>query len=277
MTVNRSLVTAAMAGATVAALLLAVAAPAAAQESTDAIATSRVPAPAPAVQPSQLQPLSLTYRSTLMMGDGNQLSITSERVIGPATLEGRKAWRIATTTMKGPNGTKDVFYLDPDSLRPFHHTVSHGDRTIDIAYQDRWIRGYESRVEDRRPIEVSVPGPVFGTGGALDALLVSLPLAKGYETSFDAFDLASRSVHRWRLTVKDATDVTTPAGDFATFEVDVRPDGGGSGGGTYWVSRKSPRMVVESRASLPGTNGVKGVRTVLKSWSLTKEAAPPAE
>lgn len=260
-----------------AAILLGGASSAAAQESGSTVTPEKVPPPPPAVSPAALQPLVLEYESTISMGEGNHLTLTSTRQMGPATFKGRDAWRVATTTLGGAHGGTDVFYLDPSTLLPFHRATDRGGSSLDIAYEDGWVRGYETTVDGRRPVNVSVPGSVFGDGGALDALLVSLPLEKGYGTSFEAFDLATRTARRWDVKVVGDAQLELPAGDFATYRVTVTPGDGGQGGGVFWVRRDQPRMVVESRTRLPGSKGGDEVLTVLQSWKLSQEAAPKPE
>ncbi len=258
-------------------LVVTGASPAHAQDTRSTVTPEQVPPAPPALSPAALQPLRLEYHSTIAMGGNNRITVNSTRVVGPASLSGHRVWRVATTTLGESRGGTDVVYLDPATLRPLHRSVDKGGRSLELSYSDGWVRGHEGNVKTDKPIAVSVPGPVFGEGGALDAVLVSLPLTEGYETSFDAFDLAARASRQWDVKVVGTAELELPAGAFATFKVAVTPDDGGRGGGTYWVSTDRPRMVVQSRTTLPGSQGADEVVTVLQSWRLTEEAAPKAD
>src|SRR5262249_7055328 len=108
--------------------------------------------------------------------------------------------------------------------------------------------------------------PVFGGGGAFDAVLAGLPLADGYQATYRIFEASTQKVRLMRLKVTGTENVAVKAGSFDTWVVGVQPlDGDDAGKSTFHVMRSVPHQVVSASGKLPAMMGGGTLTTELTS------------
>lgn len=219
---------------------------------------------APRLMADALQPMKLDYSSTIKVGT-REMTVESTREMKKETLEGRKIWRLETSS-NGPMGAaKDVFIIDATTLAPVRRTAQQGPATVELSYSEGAVTGMMKAAGREIPINAKLDGPIFGEEAALDVVLGSLPLEAGYKTTVRTFDLLSQKVRTWSVEVAEPEAVDVPAGSYQAYRVKMVPIDGDPGGATVWITSERPRIVVKSETMLPPMMGGGTVNMVLKS------------
>jgi hypothetical protein len=150
---------------------------------------------------------------------------------------------IVTETAKQPAGvTTDETVLAKGSLVLRQRSIVQGQFKMDYVVKDGRAIGKMQMGEQLRPILVDLGGDLFADGAGRSAVVAALPLAAGYETSFNNLEMPSRAIAAKRLKVVGSERVTVPAGKFNTFKVQITSDEGDET--TFWIA-KSPRKTVK--------------------------------
>jgi len=84
--------------------------------------------------------------------------------------------------------------------------------------------------------------------------LRTLPLAEGYQASFNQLDIQTASAKEMSLKVIGSENVILDAGTFDTYKIEMKSLEGDSGSSTLWVAKDS-KVVVKSEMKLPATMG----------------------
>jgi len=84
--------------------------------------------------------------------------------------------------------------------------------------------------------------------------LRTLPLAEGYQASFNQLDIQAGGAKTMSLKVIGSENITVDAGAFDTYKVEIKPVEGDAGSSTLWVAKDS-KVVVKTEAKLPATMG----------------------
>jgi hypothetical protein len=93
-------------------------------------------------------------------------------------------------------------------------------------------------------VDVSLDGPVWSDGAALELLVAALPLAPGYSARVPLFDLTLGDTTTIRLTVADAPAVRVDAGRFDVWRVTIASVGGARPEEVWLVRRSAPHVLV---------------------------------
>jgi hypothetical protein len=107
---------------------------------------------------------------------------------------------------------------------------------------------------EERPVDGDLGGALFADGAGAHAVLATLPLKDGYETTFRNFDIRQQKVEVKRARVVGSEAVTVAAGSFDAWKLEVASAEGNPGATTLWIDKNS-RKVVKISASLPQMGG----------------------
>lgn len=225
-----------------------------------------MPATLPVLETDRLAPLSANYRSSLTLM-GEERTVDLFRTFTDTTFAGRRVWR-AVERVQVPSGvTADTFYLDPQTLAPIARRSTSGPAYVSVDYSDSLITGEMRAGQRQMPIRAKVAGPVFPDGGALDWIIASMPMTEELDARYRLFDMQQQWTRPFRVrVVDDQQEITVPAGTFDTIVLDIEPlDDMDYNGGTVYVRRDAPRVVVKTKKLLPQAVGGGEVITELES------------
>ena len=215
-------------------------------ELTKKVDTASVGTPKPAVD---LAPTTAAYKATINAnGQTIPLDITS------VVREDNGAW-VASETAKTPMGDMtDTTTLEKGSLVVKKRSVSQGPVAIELAFADGKATGTMSMNGQSKPIEVDLGGELFADGAGTHAVIATLPLAEGYQTTFRNFNVQAQKPAIKQVKVVGVEEVTVPAGTFKAWKVEQSSAEGEPGTTTMWIDTDS-RKVVKISATLPQMGG----------------------
>jgi dipeptidyl aminopeptidase/acylaminoacyl peptidase len=195
-----------------------------------------------------LVPVTLEYSSTVQ-NLGQEQQITSTRTVAAADFEGRPVWRVVDAVTGGM--VTDTLDVDRTTLLPVRRDLS-GSAIVMLRYTADAVTG-EIRAQGRQiPINAKFTSPVFSEGAGTEMALAALPLAPGYQATIQIFALVAQKVRPMKIEVTGTESLTSGAGTFETFVVQVTPQDGDPGGtATFHVTKDAPHLVVKSEAKLP--------------------------
>ncbi len=216
----------------------------------EAIDASKLSAALP--QPTQdLSAGTSTYKMVIKMGTQEiPMDVTQ-------TIEAKDGnWVITQSASSMMGAIRDVCTVKKGSLDPVARSVAQGPVNIEIEHATDKITGTMSMNGNDQPIDVTLEQPVFIDGAALNEVLASLPLAKGYTTVYRTYDLQSQKVRSFELNVVDMETIEVPAGSFEAYKAEVKPLDDSGGATTLWLCTKDgQRGLVKSSAIVPEMGG----------------------
>lgn len=192
---------------------------------------------------------STAYAATIEMGAQKmELGITTD--IKKAAGGG---WTV-TETMSTPMGNAvDVSTLEEGTLYVKTRSVKQGPVVVDYTMDGNKLSGKMAMNGNERPLAAELTGPLFAES-ASHVMIASLPLAEGYETVYNNFDLQKGKQKVIALKVEGSESVTVPAGTFDAWKIVAKPEEGGQT--TFWVDKKSNKAV-KIASTLPQMGGAK--------------------
>lgn len=199
---------------------------------------------------SRLAPVSLGY-TTSLAAMGQQLEMEQEVRTEPAEHEGQPAWRIVSEGSLMGTAMADEVLVARDDLRPLRRTIRQGPQEIEVTYGDGEV---SATVGAMGEVSADFEGALTVDGALFDVGLGALPLAEGYAARIQLFDLAQARVQPYSVVVTGTEEVTVPAGTFATYVVEIRPDDGGEPRRAN-VAVDRPGMIVRLVSPLPAQMG----------------------
>jgi len=141
---------------------------------------------------------------------GQQINMKASTAIQ----DGASSWT-ATNQLDTPQGTAtDSATLEKGSLVLLKRSVKQGPVVIDLDFAGNKASGTMSMNGQDRPIAVDLGGPLFADAAGAGQVIVCLPLAEGYSTTFRNFDVQAQKVKLFQLAVAGKEQVTVPAGTF---------------------------------------------------------------
>ena len=211
---------------------------------TDAAAVTTLPK-----LTADLKPGVHKYESKLKLGM-QELAIKSSTEVR----EEDGAW-VATETSQNPMGTgTDAATLQKGTLAMTKRSVKQGPVAIDFELNGGKVTGKLNVPGQERPINADLDGPVFPDGSAGWLAIGCLPLADGYSTQIRNFDLMKAKVKIMDVKVAGSESVTTPAGTFETYKVELTAADGGSDQSTVWIAKQT-RVPVKINAVITSMQG----------------------
>ncbi len=210
-------------------------------------------AAAPAVfAGSLLKPGASSYAST-MSARGQSIKVTTTRTIQPAEVNGTKVWRVVEVSTSPMGEATDTLDMDAASLLPVHRSMKQGPMTIVISFGPDVIDGKIAGPMNL-PINVKKSGAVLSDGTGVELPLSTAPLADGYAAGLKVFDLMGGRVKDMTARVTGTEKVTTPAGTYDAYVVEVQPVEGDNEGVKLWIAKEG-RTIVKSETKIPPAMG----------------------
>jgi dipeptidyl aminopeptidase/acylaminoacyl peptidase len=202
--------------------------------------------------PEPVKPLeayTVKYASTINAG-GQEMAVDSELTIA----EEGETWVLTESASMPMGDVKDRTVVDGESLVVLSRKIEQGPVTIEVDVAEGTLEGTMLMGGEERPISVDLEGPLFGDGAGAGHVIGRLPLEVGYEAIYRIFDVQTAQAKLRRLKVAAVESVTTPAGTFETFKLEIDSPEGEPGGQTMWIDKES-RKLVKSTAVLPSMGG----------------------
>ncbi|HUI53843.1 MAG TPA: alpha/beta fold hydrolase [Bryobacteraceae bacterium] len=213
---------------------------------TKKVDAASVGAPKPAFD---LKPGTYKYDVKVSLG-AQQMSMKTSTTIK----EDNGAW-IVTETAETPGGTAtDVATIEKGTLIVRKRTAHQGPAAIDLDFAGDKVSGKMSMGGPERPVNVDLGGPLFADGPAENLAVGCLPLADGYTTTYRNFDVQKAKPKLLQLTVAGSETVTTAAGKFEAFKVEITSADGGNDKTTLWIAKES-RVPVKISTVLAAMGG----------------------
>ncbi|HKL52442.1 MAG TPA: prolyl oligopeptidase family serine peptidase, partial [Wenzhouxiangellaceae bacterium] len=204
------------------------------------------------------------YKATLRMS-GQEMALSSTREISLRDTEDGKVLDIVSSS-EGPMGSAtDHYEVDAGSMLPLSREVKQGPAVVEVEYSSDSVSG-SIMAGQEIPISVELDAPAFGADGALEAAILGLDLDTDYRTTLRAIEIGMQNrVRIHAVRVEGAETVTVPAGEFETWKVVVEPIDDEGGGQTLWVTRETPRVMVQAETTLPPQMGGATVNAQLET------------
>jgi hypothetical protein len=164
------------------------------------------------------------------------------------------AWS-AVDTMETPMGiVNDASTIEKGTLIARSRKMQQGPMKLELAYTDGKVTGVANMGSGEKPIDAESGGPLFGEGPGGPAAIGCLPLKDGYSATFRNFDTQKMKAKLMQLKVAGSESVTTPAGKFDAYKVEVTSADGGNDNLTLWIAKDS-RVPVKIATVLAAMGG----------------------
>jgi len=186
---------------------------------------------------------------------GRTIELASTRTVTTSDWEGRTALLVVESAQGAMGSAVDSTWVDPQTLAPIRRTIHQGPARITLAFADGAVTGEIQAGPQALPVDVQTDGAVFSSGPALELGLSTLPLEPGTSASIQLFEVLEGKVKPFRVEMKEAETVETPAGSFEAVPVALTPIDGSPGGQTVYVETAEPHRVVKVDATLPAMMG----------------------
>ena len=184
---------------------------------------------------------------------GQNLTMNLERAITKTQLEGKDVF-LVVDEMTGMMAMKDSLYLDRATALPVKRIIQQGPANVVLDFNGNEVTGKIVAGPQTMPISAKADSPLLLDGAGIELPLRSLPLAEGYEASFNQLDIQTAGAKAMSLKVVGSENVTVDAGSFDSYKVEIKPIEGDAGSSTLWVAKDS-KVVVKTEAKLPATMG----------------------
>ncbi len=243
--------------------LLLACTPSASSRADGPAAQSPASEPLPEVAAARIAYGSASYRTTFTIEE-REMVVDTRRWLERSDEGGEAVVRLREVTESTQGDAEDVTDLDANTLRPLRKRAGQAPAFVEVDYGDRLVTGRIELGQQEIPVRLELDGPAFGDGASLETAILALPLADGYRTSLRSVQVGlQQSVRAWSLEVQGGETVEVPAGSFETLRVELEPRDGTDGGKTLWVSRETPRLLVQAENRLPADLGGTVTTTVL--------------
>jgi dienelactone hydrolase len=211
---------------------------------------------------SKLAPATLSYDATMKVR-GQSIDLSSTQTITVTTTNGTDTWTLVGKT-KTPQGTvTDSLIADRTTLLPLSRH-QRGPFTMDVTFTDTSASGEMKMRGQSVSIDKSLDGPTLA-GGIHDLVaLGTMPLEPGFSTTLQVFSARSQEVRPARFEVTGTETVTTPAGSFDAYAVDVNV-GDGDVTGTVHLRAEAPHYIVKSKTEVSTQRGSRTITQTLSS------------
>ena len=153
--------------------------------------------------------------------------------ITPASLEGRKTWRITHYQQDPVDSTAndyDLYDLDQSTFVPLRSVMNNETSHLELLFTEKEVTLRRTQGRETVTEQIPLSGPVEPEGPGLDVFVARLPLTVGYKKHYAIVDRwgghASTRVKAMTLSVSSQSQKTTPTGMLDVYEVLIRPDDG---------------------------------------------------
>lgn len=213
---------------------------------TKKVEAASVGSPKPAVD---LKPGTYKYQAKISMG-GQEFALKTSLVIK----EENGAW-LATETVDTPMGQAiDETTIEKGTLIVRKRSTHQGPAALDFDFAGDKATGKVNMGGQEKPVNSDLGGPLFADGAGENNAIGCLPLAEGYTTTYRNFDMQKSKPKLMQLKVAGSEEVTTVAGKFDAFRVEITSADGGNDKTTVWIA-KGTRVPVKISAVLAAMGG----------------------
>jgi len=211
------------------------------------------PAPRAVLRPSRISASTQTYTTSFSMG-GQKMVMTTTRSITAASANGKKFWRVVDVTTGGMGAGTDTVDIDAQTGCTLHRAALQGPGMLLLRFSPEGVSGTMTMQGKVIPVDVKFSGGIVSDNAGIDVAPCTLPLAEGYRSTLNMFDSSNWKVRPMTVAVSAREKISTGAGSFDAFVVDVKPADGGSGALKYWITASAPR-IVRNDAEIPESMG----------------------
>ena len=187
--------------------------------------------------------------------------MSTERTISATQYRGKRIWRVADVTTGMGAGT-DTVDIDAATAWTLHRSAKQGPGLLSLEFTPQGVTGSMQMPGKPIPVDVKFYGGLVSDNAGIDVAVCTLPLREGYAATLNMFDSSVWQVRAMTVAVTGKEKVSTPAGAFETYVVEVKPVDGGSGNLKYWIAVGKPRMV-RNESEIPASMGGGIVKTEL--------------
>ncbi len=181
---------------------------------------------------SDLKPWSGKYQVTVAMGP-QQMKMSLATTIQ----EQNGAWSVVDVVETPMGVMNDAVVIEKGTLIARSRKMQQGPVKVEVAYKDGKATGMMNMGGGEKPIDAETGGPLFAEGPGGPQAIGRLPLADGYTATFRNFDTQKMKAKLMQLKVAGSESVTTPAGKFEAFKVEVTSADGGNDNMTLWIAK----------------------------------------
>ena len=185
---------------------------------------------------------------------GQKMVMTTVRSVTAARSRGRKIWRVVDVTTGGMGAGTDTVDIDAQTACTLHRGAMQGPGMLLLDFTPEGVRGSMNMPGKPTPVDVKFSGQIVSDNAGIDVAVCTLPLKEGYRATLNMFDSSIWKVRPMTLSVTGREKITTEAGLFDAFVVDVKPADGGSGNLKYWITSTAPR-IVRNDSEIPESMG----------------------
>ena len=171
--------------------------------------------------PDQIHPTMILWNTGLV------------ETITPASLEGRKTWRIThypQDPVESTTNDYDLYDLDRFTFVPLRSVMNNENSHLELLFAEKEVIFRKTQGKETSTEQIPLSGPVEPEGPGLDLFVARLPLAVGYKKHYAIVDRwgshGSTRVKAMTLSVSNQFQKNSAMGRLAVYEVLIRPDDG---------------------------------------------------
>lgn len=153
--------------------------------------------------------------------------------ITPASLDGKKTWRIThypQDPVESTTNDYDLYDLDQTSFAPLRGVMNNEDSHLELLFAEKEVTFRQTRGKETVTEQIPLSGPVEPEGPGLDVFVARLPLSVGYKMRYAIVDRwggqSSTRVKAMTLSVSNRFQKNTSMGSLEVYELLIRPDDG---------------------------------------------------
>lgn len=153
--------------------------------------------------------------------------------ITPASLDGRKTWRIThypQDPVESDTNDYDLYDLDQSTFAPLRSVMNNEHSHLELLFAEKEVTFRQTRGKETVTEQIPLSGPVQPEGPGLDVFVARLPLAVGYKTQYAIVDRwgghGRTRVKAMTLSVSSQFHRNTALGSLEVYDVLIRPDDG---------------------------------------------------
>ncbi len=227
---------------------------------------------------STLTAATLSYDAT-MKRNGRSMDLASTQTVAKTATGGTDTWTLVNEIERPQGPLTDSLVMDRSSLLPLSRHRSGGaglalTYTGPSATGEVEVSGTMGTGDPSKSINKRLDSPTLA-GGVHDVIALSaMPLEPGFEAALRVFSPQDQSTKRAEFEVVGTESVTTPAGSFETYVVDLNV-GDGYVTGTVHLRTDAPHYYVKWETEVSTGRGTRTISQTLSSMEM--EASPSAQ
>lgn len=200
---------------------------------------------------NKLKPFTAKYLSKMSVME-REITLTTNRKVAKAEVEGRNVWRIIEDTNSPMGSGHDTLDVDARTLLPLKQVAYQGAAYMTLTFKPDAVEGKISGAMEM-PISIKIDSPTITVGAGMEIAISTLPLTTGYVASLKTIDIVGGKTKSVNMKVVGTETVTTAAGSFDAFIVEIY-SADGEGETKLWIAKNDGR-VVKKQSKLPAHMG----------------------